>query len=248
MNARPELDCEAVDELAAAFALGAVNRDEERAVSAHLATCGQAHSDAHSLIGAGMVVPASLDPVVPSDGLRTRLMATIAETPQEHRTRAVVQAPPEPVEPRRSWWQLSPLPSALAAVALAAAVGLGAWGVSLNEQLADRDAALAAIASADAVHPIAGEAGSAVLVEVDDSALFVAEDLAELPDDQLYQFWLIDADGNALPAGTLDDTDGVVLSPLDQEVGAAVTFAVTLERTPVDAPTSAPVLAGEIGT
>ena len=249
MNAGPEMGSQAVDELAAAFALGAVDPDEERAVSAHLATCARPHTDAHAFIGAGLLIPASLEPVLPSEGLRTRLMATIASTPQEHVDRASVRAPRrEAAEPLRGWWPLSPLPSALAAVGLAAAVGLGAWGVTLSQQLADRDAALRAVASADAVHPISGEAGSALVLQVGDSAIFVAEQLADLPADTLYQFWLIDADGNSVPAGTLEETDGVALVELDRGLGDATTFAVTRERGPVEAPTSAPIMAGDLDT
>lgn len=247
MTTQPKLACESVDELAAAFALGAVDRDEERAVSAHLSTCPKRHPEAHSLLAAGQILPRSLDPVAPSDGLRARLMATVAETPQEHRMpqRAAVERPSR-TERARPWWQFSPIPSALAAAGLVAAVGLGAWAVNLNGELAERDAALAAIASADAVHAISGAAGSAVLVETDDSAIFVANDLADLPAGRLYQFWLIDAGGTPLPAGTLDDADGVVLATLERELGSATTFAVTLERTAVDAPTSAPIMAGDI--
>ena len=255
MSGRPELDCEAVDELAAAFSLGAVDAGEEHAVSMHLATCSMAHAETHALIGVGFIMPASLDPVIPSELLRARLMSTVAVTPQDHVPRRVIARTSERSEPtaarsepRRRWWQFSALPPALAATALAAAVGFGAWGVTLNDALRQSDAALAALASADAVHPVSGEAGTGLLIEVGDTATFVAEDLAELPADRLYQFWLIDADGNPLPAGTLDETDGVPLVDLDRGLEGTTTFAVTLERTRVEAPTSAPILVRDLET
>ncbi|MDQ4034354.1 MAG: anti-sigma factor [Chloroflexota bacterium] len=241
------VSCGAVDELAAALALGALDPDEERAVRGHLATCWRSHGDAHSLIDASVVVPASLEPVEPSEHLRARLMATIAETPQAHRPPTPVESTRSPAsEPRRPWWAMSFVPSAMAAVALAAAIGLGAWGITLNQQLTDRDTALSAVASADAVHPVTGEAGSALLIEIDDSAFFVAEHLADLPPDRLYHFWLLDADGNALPAGTLAET-GAVLVPLERGLAGTRTFAVTLERARLEAPTSAPILVSDLG-
>ena len=47
------ISCEQVDELAGAYALGAVDADEDRSISEHLATCDQPHVEARDLIGAG---------------------------------------------------------------------------------------------------------------------------------------------------------------------------------------------------
>ena len=79
------ISCEQVDELAGAYALGAVDADEDRSMSEHLATCDQPHVEARDLIGAGAALAASAGDVAPSPGLRDRLMTTVAETPQEHR-------------------------------------------------------------------------------------------------------------------------------------------------------------------
>lgn len=246
MTHRLELDCAAVDELAPAWALGAVDPDEERAVNAHLASCDRPHDAARAAIEGAALVPASLGPVAPSTELRNRLMATVAVTPQEHRPqqRAVVERAPEPARP---WWRFSQLPSAVAAVALAAAVGLGAWGLALNAHLAERDAALRAVAAADAAYPAQGEIGSGWVIQSGDEAMFMAEDLAELAAGQLYELWLIDADGTAVAAGTLTDTDGVALVPLEQPLGDAVTFAVTVETERVEQPQNDPVMVAAIG-
>jgi anti-sigma factor RsiW len=247
MSSARSVACGTVDELAAAFSLGAVDAEEERAVSGHLATCARPHAEAHALAGMGLIVAASLDPVAPSERLRSRVMSTIAQTRQDHVPARQDARRDQATAPARRWWQLTPLPSALAAVALTAAVGIGAWGLGLQEQLRQRDAAFEAIASADTVHPIAGEAGSGLLLDLGETAAFVAEDLADLPADRLYQFWLIDAQGNPVPAGTLDVTDGVALVNLDRGLEGATTFAVTVEQTRVEAPTSAPVLAVDLG-
>ena len=248
MSGRGPLDCAAVDELAASYGLGALDPSDERAVSTHLATCEEAHAEARSMIDAALVVPTSLEPVPPSPALRGRLMATIADTPQEHRPAvAVVRRAGGPETSRRAWWRLSPLPSALAAVALAAAIGLGVWGAGLNGQLAERDAALEAIASADAMYAASGEAGSGWVIQAGDQAMFMAEDLADLPPDRLYEFWLIDADGTAVAAGTLSETDGVALVTLERNLEGATTFAVTVEAQRVDQSVNAPVMVGAIG-
>jgi anti-sigma-K factor RskA len=239
------MNCQTVDELAAAYALSAVPEDEERAITEHLSTCSEPHDEARSLIEAAALVPAALDPVQPSAALRSRLMATIASTAQDHRP-AVAQRPaleaPRSIADRRPWWRIAPLPSALAAAALAAAVGLGAWGIGLDRQLAERDAALRAVASADAAYAVSGTAGSGWVLETDGQAIFLADSLADLPADQLYELWLIGPDGGPVAVGTLTDTDGVALVELEQDLSAATTFAVTVEAERVDAPTSDPVM------
>ena len=240
------MNCRTVDDLAAAYALGAVDPEEERAVSHHLRTCAQPHAEARSVIDAAALLPASLDPVTPSAALRGRLMSTIASTPQEHRQPAPVRLRPvdTPASPtsRRAWWQLRPLPAALAAAGLAAAIGLGGWNVDLRTQLADRDAALRAVASADAAYAASGSAGRGWVFEAGGSAFFVADRLASLPSDRIYELWLIEPGADPVAVGVLTDTDGTAIVTLERSLGAATAFAVTVEEERVDAPTSDPVL------
>jgi anti-sigma-K factor RskA len=134
----------------------------------------------------------------------------------------------------------------MAAAALAAAVGLGAWGIGLDRQLAERDAALRAVASADAAYAVSGTAGRGWVLEADGQAIFLADSLADLPADQLYELWLIGPDGDPVAVGTLTDTEGVALVELEQDLSAATTFAVTVETERVEAPTSDPVMAATL--
>ena len=78
--------CADVDALAGALALGAVDADELRAAREHLATCPEPHAELRSLIGADAALAASVDPIQPSAGLRDRLMASVAEVPQDARS------------------------------------------------------------------------------------------------------------------------------------------------------------------
>ena len=134
----------------------------------------------------------------------------------------------------------------IAAVALAAAVGLGAWGLSLNAQLAEREDALRAVANAEAAYAVSGSAGGGWVIESADVAHFVAEDLAELPANQIYELWLLDAAGTPTAVGTLEDPDDLVVVALEHDLGGAATFAVTVEEERVEAPTSDPVLVASL--
>ena len=239
------LTCAQVDELAGAYALGAVEADEDRAISEHLDTCDEPHGGARELIGAAGAMGVSEAAVMPSPPLRDRLMATVATTPQEHRPAAVTPMPER--EPKRAWWwRLQPVMAGVAAVALAAAVGLGAWGLSLNAQLAEREDALRAVANAEAAFAVAGSAGAGWVIESGDVAHFVAEDLADLPADHIYELWLLDAAGTPTAVGTLEDPDDLVVVALEHSLGGAATFAVTVEAERVDQPTSDPVLVASL--
>jgi anti-sigma-K factor RskA len=241
------INCAEVDELAGAYALGAVDAEEDRSMSEHLATCDQPHLEARDLIGAGAAVPASTEDVDPSPGLRDRLMTTVAATPQEHRPVTMPAATPSAgAEPRRPWWRIQPVALGIAAVALALAVGLGAWGLNLNAQLAEREDALRAVASADAAFAVAGTAGRGWVIESGDAAHFVADGLAEPPEGQIYELWLLDAEGNPTAVGTVEDPDDLVVVPLEQDLDDATTFAVTVESERVEAPTSDPVLVASL--
>jgi anti-sigma-K factor RskA len=242
------ITCEEFDDLSGAYALGAVDAEEDRAMSEHLATCDQPHVEARDLIGAGAAVAASTEDVDPSPGLRDRLMTSVAETPQEHRPAPAPAAPPSAAdaESRRPWWRVQPVALGIAAVALALAIGLGAWGLNLNAQLAEREDALRAVANADAAFAVSGSAGSGWVIESGGDAHFVADGLAEPPAGQIYELWLLDAEGNPTAVGTVENSDDLVVVPLEENLDDATTFAVTVEQQRVEAPTSAPVLVASL--
>ena len=83
------------------------------------------------------------------------------------------------------------------------------------------------------------------MLETDGQAIFLADSLAALPPDELYELWLIGDDG-PVAVGTLTDTDGVALVELEQSLGDAAVFAVTVEAERVEAPTSDPVLVASL--
>lgn len=240
------MSCSQVDELSGAYALGAVAADEDRAISEHLATCDGPHEEARELIDAAAAVGVAEAAVSPGPALRDRLMATVAVTAQEHRPAAASPMPESEREPSRPWWRLQPAMAGIAAVALAAAVGLGAWGLNLNAQLAEREDALRAVANAEAAYAVAGSAGAGWVIESASVAHFVAEDLAELPADHIYELWLLDAAGTPTAVGTLDDPDDLVIVALEHDLAGAATFAVTVEAERVEAPTSDPVLVASL--
>jgi anti-sigma-K factor RskA len=242
------MDHAAVDELGAAYALGALEPDEVRAVRDHLATCTQPHAELRSLLGADLVLAMSLEPIEPSPALRERVMGSIERPVQQ---RPSERRPGAGQPPRRSGWLdwLSPrVARPLAVAAVAALVAVGAWGVTLQAQLADRNRALRAVADAiaegETAFRVEGSAGRGYVVDTPGSgAALVVADLAALPADRIYELWLLDAAGTPVAVGTFRPADAeVAVVPLERDLAGFAIFAVTVEASRVDAPTSDPVM------
>ena len=248
------LDCQAVDELGGALALGALDPAEAGAVADHLATCTEPHADLRSLLGAETVLAMSLDPVAPSAGLRDRLMSTIAKTRQDHLTVPAPRAPLPDRGERRGWldWISPRVARPLAVAAIVAVVAVGGWNVALQSQVSERDRALRAVAAAisggETAIRVDGSAGRGYLVETSGTgAALVIADLGKLPADRLYELWLLDPDGAAVAVGTfMPGGDAVAVVPLERGLAGFATFAVTVEPKRLAAPTGDIVMLGHI--
>jgi anti-sigma-K factor RskA len=233
------ISCAAVDELAAAYLFGAADRDEDQAVTEHLASCREPHAELRDGLG-GDLLALGLEPVEPRPELRDRLMATVARTRQDH-----VAARAEVPAPRRGMfdWLADGWARGVAAAAVVAVIALGAWNIGLQGQVSASRQVARAVADAEAVHSVSGDAGRGLLLDTGSGAAFVAAAMADLPSDRVYEAWLIPADGAPVAAGVFRPGDGPMLVQLDEGLEGYATFALTVERERVDAPTGSPVLA-----
>ena len=247
--------CADVDALAGALALGAVDADELRAAREHLATCPEPHTELRSLVGADVALAASVEPIQPSAGLRDRLMATVAGTPQDRAEPAAAERAlaPEPEPARRGWldWLSPNVARPLAVAAVVALIAVGVWGVSLSSQLNEQQQALndvaRAIENGQTAHRVEGEAGRGFLVDTPGGgAQFVVTDVSELDPNELYELWLIGPDG-PVAAGTFEPSNAALaVVPVEDDLAGFQTFAVTVETERVEAPTTDPVMVGNL--
>jgi anti-sigma-K factor RskA len=250
---RETVGCDAADELAGAYALGALDQDGRAAVEGHLATCPHAHEELRSLIGAGAVLAASLDPVAPSPGLRDRVVASVAVAPQDRaEPRLAPQAaPPQTPVAGPFAWLNGGFARGLA-VAVVVAVAFGGWNLSLQAQLSSRDRALRAVAQAiaggDATFRVTGTAGAGyVVADQTGAASLVVADLAPLDANRIYELWLIGADNVPVAVGTYGGSaDPISVVHLERSLAGFATFAVTIEASRVVAPTSQPVMVAKL--
>jgi anti-sigma-K factor RskA len=225
------MNCDELEQLLAAYAIGALSTDEAGRVSAHLASCrrhDEALADLRVTVDSLAIAPPEREP---SPALRARVLAAIAAEPSA--TQPVVV----PMRPRR--WFAPPQPTfawAAAAVLLLAVVGLGAWNAVL--QLGgDED-------GGPVTATLEGSAGRAELVYLADRDLAVFDvDLSDPPPGREYQAWGIHETG-PVSLGLLPNSGTIALRG---DLTGATAVAVTIEpKGGSDQPTTDPVMAANL--
>jgi anti-sigma-K factor RskA len=188
-------DCEH-RELAAAYALGALDRDDESWYEAHLATCDECSRDVESFRGPLLVLAHTGGPADPPPALRSRILADLA--PRAPRTQLL-----DRLRSRRPALGFA-LAAAAAVLVAAVLMTRGPATPSAESLLGGPVAAEIALAPAGTGRVLLGQDGKAV-AEVT---------LADAPEGKVYEAWVMrggDA-GRAEPAGLVDGSATIVLT------------------------------------
>ena len=226
------MDAEALHDLTAAYALHALDPEEARAYEEHLARCERCRGELAELSEGATALAYAADGPAPPPALRDRILAA-------------ARAERENVVPLRPRWAVPAAVTAVAAVA--AAIALAIWAVSLSDRVGDRDAVLrtqeraAAILADPAARrlPIPNGRGSLVVTAGGEAALVLAR-LEHAPPGKTYEAWVAEA-GSPKRAGTFEGGGGVTAVALDRPVPNGATVMVTEEKDGgVDAPTQMP--------
>ena len=267
---------EAVD-LAPSFVLDALDPEEMDAVREHLATCREPHEEMAELGGVVSALAVSVPLVEPPASLKERLMAAAAadlEARQIAADSTVLEAAaaPVPVTPERAVerpFQRRPVPLrawALGIAAVIAVLALGGWNLSIQrqldearQQLAEAQAYQQQVAavldaaqqpgSLTAVMRSEGGTGPSGLAAVtsDGRARIAMRDLAPTSGSEVYEAWVIAADGVPVPLGELQLRAGGVgyLDAGGLPTDSGIVLALTREPGPgATAPSSTPISVG----
>src|SRR4051812_4186679 len=99
------MNCSEVDDVLGAYALGAMSEADAQLVRDHMLTCRRHDADLEELRGAARRIAASVEPVPPSPGLRSRVLAAIdAERESDRKTRdRDIRAAPRPIWTSPGW-------------------------------------------------------------------------------------------------------------------------------------------------
>lgn len=96
----PAMTCHEADELAGLYVLDALESSEMDAVSGHLAGCPESHAVFSELAASGGLLLETVEPQDTPAGMRDRVMAAVASTPQEAAAEPASVAPePAPMPP-----------------------------------------------------------------------------------------------------------------------------------------------------
>jgi anti-sigma-K factor RskA len=258
---------EAMD-LAASFVLDALEPEEMAALRDHLATCSESHDEFAELAGVLPVLDASIPLVEPPASLKARVMAAAAAD-LEARRGAATLAPEEPRVPSADVVRpLARRPARLRAWALGIAavlaiIALGGWNYSLQQQLNDARAYEQQVAtvldaaqrpgSLTAVMRSGQENGpnGIAAVTTDGVALIAMRDLAPTSGSEVYEAWVIAADGVPVALGELQLRPGGVgyLQAGGLPTDSGIVLALTREPGPgATAPSSDPISVGTATT
>lgn len=217
------MNCEAVDDLLAAYAFDAVDDDERAAIEAHLATCDR-HDEVNELLGAAAGISVLVEEREPSEALEARLLGPVRGATSD----------PEPVPMRRrlnlAW------PAAAAAGLILIAVGFGA-GALLAPGPED-EAMVQVVQQGTAwmrAEALAGESPVTVTLA----------GLRRLPEGTGYQVWAV-RDPEWVSVGICNtDEDGWWDGDFDFAMQDGDALVVTVEpRTGSERPTGEVVLSG----
>jgi anti-sigma-K factor RskA len=211
------MEADALHDLTPAYALDALDPDEARAYEAHLARCERCRNELAGLSEAAGALAYAAEAPVPPVELRARILQQATQDREN-------------VVPLRKR-SVMPL-AAVAAVAAAAAIGLGIWAASLSSKLDRRDAQLdrqqrvAQIISQPGSRKISFSQGTLV-VAPNGAGAIVLNRLAPAGQDRTYEAWVATS-GAPEPAGLFEGGSGVAV-PLEKPVPAGATVMVTRE-------------------
>lgn len=264
-----ELPDAALHELAAAYALGALDELERARFERALAASPRLQAEVDAFRETAASLGDAIPPVAPPADLKDRLFARLDEVPQERTSpeRTPPEPPQVPIEretfaeesvtrggpvdelaARRSRRRLAvALSSAAAVVLIAAGVVFGlnwpgpnGWGA--QQQLAQL--ASAADSQSETIEVAGGGEVTLVWSEEHGRSAVRTNDLPDVGDGRTYELWYID-DSGATPAGTFDASgEGGAWRILEGEFAPGVVVGITVEPAGgSEQPTTEPIAA-----
>lgn len=202
-------NCLKIEPLLAGFALEALNEEERLVVAAHLDTCESCQTILEDYLAVSDGLMGAVPPIQPPKRIRIRLMAAIA--------------PGKTSSGRFSQWlRLSPrLTAAMGSLVVLISLGLNFYMfTNTNHLLADYQAlsqqqqayqtGLVLLTDPNSqVLTLGAQDLVGTLVYDPDGLLAVlnVQGLAELPEDQVYQIWLIESDETRISGGLMNPSD-----------------------------------------
>jgi hypothetical protein len=265
MPFHPTDPCAELQPQIAAYALGETEAAAE--LLEHIAECPACQRALSAYVQVARMLPYDAPDVVPPPSLRARILTAVEETAGAVAAVEPNSSPPAPASvpaaanPRRWRWKL-PSFRPLYGLALAALVALLAWNIALQRQLNAQTTQLTAsranwqtmiVLLNDSTvrwYDVAGDGTTGHFWAAPNGRVgcLVIQGLPAISDDQVFQVWLV-RDGEHDSGGVFEarEGNGWILIRSNEPLSNYEGVGVTIEpRGGSDAPTSAPVLQGQI--
>lgn len=234
--------------LTGAYAVDALPEDEARFFESHLEQCDACRQEVDELRATASLMGTAAHEPAPAS-LKSAVMAEIDTVRQEPPARTTA----EPRRSRDGWYQRLLAPAA--AVLVVAVLGLTAIIGQMNNRIATLEAGALRVADVVAASDaetveVAGPEGSTARIVYSASrgeGVFLADGLPALSDEQVYELWMIGADG-AVPAGLFHADDrGRVTHVMTGDLSQVAAIGVTVEPAGGSPqPTSDPIIVAEL--
>jgi anti-sigma-K factor RskA len=248
------MTCSEFDELSGAYALDAITPMERREADAHLATCARCSQQLAELRRVVDVLPLTVPQMNLPASLQGRVMAAVrqeaarpsAPTPTQFR---------QPPQPRRNRGQNIRLRTlAIAAVLMLALLGgLGAWNISLQQQVTSlqQQATSSGVVTyaVNGTNQAQGSTGELVYFAGQHLTVLIMHGLPQLQGTHVYQGWLLHMQGQKITGvtsiGLLNVTNGTATLSFSGNVSGYAAAAISLEPGPKATPNApkGPVIA-----
>lgn len=253
---------EQIVELAAGYALEALEPEEAQILEAHLPTCPECREAVAEMRGVVSLLPYTVPLIEPPADLKARLLERIRGDQGEGSAPGVAPARaverPTPAKSRMfSWLSGKAFPLAFATAALLLLIGMGAMLLQQRNQISElqaqveqRETLEALLASPDTVaQPIRQDEVQAKMYMSPDSnvAYLAVNGLPRLPQDRDYQVWLLQGEQPVSVGVFHPNGAGKWLLHSDEPMRSYSWVGITQEpRGGSSKPTTDPVLGAEL--
>ena len=231
------MNCQEMEELLGAYALGALSEEERIAADAHLAECPKCTKTLQQLRAIVDLFPLSVPAIDPPPRLKVQILARIQEEEaarQSTTARPVMPSTPRLTRqqrPRRNWRT-----ALLAATMLLLLLLVGAsfaWNLSLRQQVAKFSARVEppVIYTLHGTSTDASARGQLIYYTQQNMTVLVIYGLPEVGGTQVYQGWLLQG-ARPTSIGLLNMQNGVATLDFQGNINGYDAAAVSLERGP----------------
>lgn len=212
-----------------AFALGALDPGEERAIEAHAPACARCTRELEALVPAVAVLGESVDQLEPPPGLRERVLAEVEAD-------AAPAAEREPVgqRPRRRGWRGLFLRPAFAVGLAIVIAAVGGYLIAGNGS--DNGG------TSETVPVVAQQGIGGTLAVSDHSSMLSLHGLGELKGREVYQVWVGSGQSLRPSSNFIPDANGRAMTAVDGGLESGTRVMVTREPHPGETVPTSPVL------